>query len=56
MRRAPYFRYPVVLLIPRKMRPEELPDIRRVWWRWRRREGVELPPQEGVILIRGGQS
>ena len=55
MRRARYYRLPVFRLFPRPMRPDELPDVRRVWWHWRRHEGLELPPERGVILIRGGR-
>ena len=55
MRRVRYFRFPVVRLVPRPMRPDELPDVRHLWWRWRRHEGVELPPEPGVILIPGGK-
>jgi hypothetical protein len=56
MKRASYFRVPVPRLFPRPMRPDELPDVRRVWWHWRRHEGLKLPPERGVILIRGGRS
>ena len=30
-----------------------LGHLRAVWWRLRRHEGFELPPQDDVILIRG---
>ena len=56
MKRVRYFRRPVALLIPRKMRPDELPVVRRLWWRWRRHEGVELPAESDIIIIRGGRS
>ncbi len=46
-------RVPTGLLVPPDIRPDELPDVRLVWWRQRRHEGVELPPQEGVISIPG---
>ena len=55
MRRDPYFRVPVFRLFPRPMRPDELPDVRRVWWRQRRHEGIALPPERGVILLPGGK-
>ncbi len=55
MKRPHYFRIPVFRLFPRPMRPDELPDVRRLWWRWRRREGVKLPPERGVILLWGGK-
>ena len=55
MNRVRYFRYPVFRLFPCPMRVDELPDVRRLWWRQRRHEGVELPAERGVILIRGGK-
>ena len=55
MRRTRYYRLPVFRLFPRPMRPDELPDVCRLWWRQRRREGVELPPERGVILFEGGK-
>ena len=55
MRRARYFRVPVDQLIPRPMHPNVLRDVRWVWWHWRRYEGVELPPERGIILIKGGR-
>ncbi len=48
-------RVPAGLLVPREMRPDELPDIRRLWWRQRRHDGVELPSERGVILFEGGK-
>ena len=53
MRRIPFYRIPVDQIIPRSMRPDELRNVRGVWWRLRQREGVKLPPQDGVILVRG---
>ena len=55
MRRIPFYRIPVDQLFPRSMRPDELRNVRGVWWRLRRREGVKLPPQERVIVIDGGR-
>jgi hypothetical protein len=49
-------RVPAGLLIPRPMHPNELRDVRWVWWHQLRHEGVELPPERGVILIEGGRS
>ncbi len=55
MNRTRYFRVPVFRLFPRPMRPDELPDVRRVWWN-QARLGYRSPPERGVILIRGGRS
>ncbi len=54
MRRAPFYRVPVDQLIPRSMRPDELRDVRQVWWR-QARLGYRLPPEKGVVLITGGK-
>ena len=48
-------RVPAGLLIPRPMHPNELRDVRWVWCHWGRREGVELPPERGVIPFEGGK-
>ena len=53
--RARYFRFPVPRLVPRPVRDDELCDVRRVWWQQRRHQGVELPPERGVILFEGGK-
>jgi hypothetical protein len=55
MRRVRYFRAPVDQLVPRPMRPDELPDVRRLWWRQRRHKGMELPAERGLIVIKGGR-
>ena len=44
--------FPVDRLIPRPIRPEEVPHIRRVWWRLAS-IGYQLPPERGVILFDG---
>ena len=55
MNRARYFRLPVFRLFPRPMRPDELPHVRRLWWHWRRHEGVNLPAEKNVIVVEGGK-
>ena len=32
-----------------------LTEVRRIWWNHRRRYGVRLPAQRGVIMIQGGK-
>ena len=49
-----YIRFPVDRLIPRPIRPDEIPHVRRVWWRLTR-VGHRLPPERGVIMIQGGR-
>ena len=41
--------------IPRTIRPQERSLVVACWWRMRR-EGVHLPAEKGVIVIRGGRS
>jgi hypothetical protein len=45
---------PVSQLLPRPVRPDELPELRALWWR-HRAQGVPLPPEFGVIAIEGGR-
>ena len=30
-------------------------QVRELWWRQRRHEGVDLPPEPGVIVFNGGR-
>ena len=41
-------------LILRPIRPDEIPHVRRVWWRLTSL-GHRLPPERGVIMIEGGR-
>jgi hypothetical protein len=47
-------RVPAGHLLLRPMRPDELPDVRRVWWH-QARLGYRLPPEKGVIVLEGGR-
>ena len=42
-------------LLPRPVRPDELPELRRIWWS-QAAAGFRLPAEAGVILIEGGRS
>ena len=44
-----------VRLLRRAMRPNEIPDVRRVYWA-QAAQGTRLPAERGVILIDGGLS
>ena len=46
---------PVCQLLPRPVRPNELPELRRLWWA-HAREGHRLPAELEIILIEGGAS
>ena len=50
-----YIRFPVDRLIPRPIRPDEIPHVRRVWWRLTS-HGHRLQPERSVIMINGGAS
>ncbi len=50
-----YIRFPVDRLIPRPIRPDEIPHVRRVWWRLTT-HGHRLQPERSVIMIDGGAS
>ncbi len=54
MNRVRYFRVPVDRLIPRPMRPDELPNVRRLWWRFAR-QGHRLPAEKHIIVLDGGR-
>ena len=41
-------------LVPRDVRPDELPELRSLWWR-QARAGHPLPAEVGVIVIEGGR-
>ena len=45
---------PVAQLLPRPVCPDELAELRALWWR-QRAEGVTLPAEPGVIAIAGGR-
>ncbi len=49
-----YIRFPVDRLIPRPIRPDEVPHVRRVWWR-QAALGYRLPAESGLILLDGGR-
>ena len=40
-------------LCPRAVRPDELLELRRLWWR-QAGAGHPLPPEIGVIVVEGG--
>ena len=40
-------------LLPRNVRPEEIPELRAVWWR-QAALGHRLPAERDVIVIEGG--
>ena len=46
---------PVSQLLPRPVRPDEIPELRGMWWR-QARLGHRLPAEVGVIVIEGGRS
>ena len=41
-------------LVSRPVRPDEIPELRALWWR-QAALGHRLPPEIDVILIRGGK-
>ena len=43
----------VTQLVPRDVRPDEIPELRALWWR-QARLGHRLPAERGVIVIEGG--
>ena len=40
-------------LLPRPVRPDEIPELRAMWWR-QVTQGHRLPAELGVIVIAGG--
>ena len=40
-------------LVSRPVRPDEIPDLRALWWR-QAALGRRLPAERGVIVIEGG--
>lgn len=42
-------------LVPRPVRPSEVPELRALWWR-QVALGHRLPAERGVIAIEGGRS
>ena len=46
---------PVSQLLPRPVRPDEIPELRAMWWR-QARLGHRLPAEAGIIAIEGGRS
>lgn len=45
----------ITVIAPARPR-QDLTDIRAIWWRLRRRHGVPLPAETGVISIIGGRT
>lgn len=43
-----------VALIPRPVRPDEIPELRRMWWQLTA-DGNQLPAEAGIILLDGGR-
>ena len=43
----------VAQLVPRPVRADELPELRRIYWR-QAALGHRLPAERGVIVIEGG--
>ncbi len=41
-------------LVPRPVRPGEVPELRALWWRLAP-QGHRLPAERGVIVIEGGR-
>ena len=41
---------PVSQLVPRPVRPDEIPELRAIWWR-QIAHGIRLPAEPGVILL-----
>ena len=46
---------PVSQLLPRDVRPDDLPELRSIYWR-QAALGHRLPPERDVILLEGGQT
>jgi hypothetical protein len=44
---------PVSQLLPRPVRPDEIPELRALWWR-QVALGHRMPAEIGVITIEGG--
>lgn len=42
-------------LPPARLDSSAAQQVRELWWRQRCHEGVELPAERGVIVIRGGR-
>ncbi len=40
-------------LVPRDVRPDEIPELRAMWWR-QAAAGFRLPAELGVIVLEGG--
>ena len=43
----------IAQLVPRDVRPDEIPELRAVWWR-QAALGHRLPPERDVIVVEGG--
>ena len=43
----------IAQLVPRDVRPDEIPEVRALWWR-HAALGRRLPAELGVILLEGG--
>ena len=46
--------FPVDRLIPRPIRPDEVPHVRRIWWRLTR-VGHRLPAEPNIIVMQGNE-
>ncbi len=44
----------VAQLVPRDVRPDEVPELRALWWR-QRALGHRLPAELGIIVLEGGR-
>ncbi len=44
---------PVSQLVPRRVRPDEIPELRALWWR-QAALGHRLPAERGLIVLPGG--
>ena len=43
----------IAQLVPRPVRPDEIPELRAIYWR-QAAAGFRLPAERGVILLQGG--
>ena len=46
--------FPISQLLPRPVRPDEIPELRALWWR-QAALGHRLPAEIGVIMLQGGR-
>ena len=43
----------IAQLVPRPVRPDEIPELRAIWWR-QAAQGHRLPAERGIIVLDGG--